>query len=268
MPRSGASPAAAAPSGLVPDWPVPENVRTAFTLRGGGVSVGPYAALNVGTHVEDAPPAVAENRRRIAARFDLPTEPAWLTQVHGAEVLRLDAQLQANLTADAVVTRRPGRVCVIQVADCLPVLLAAGDGSVVGAAHAGWRGLAAGVLEATVAAMDVPPGQLRAWIGPGIGPAHFEVGAEVRERLVGAAGPAGAAKAEAAFIANARGRWQCDLVALARQRLAACGLSAIHGGRWCTFSDAENFFSFRRDGRTGRMAALIWLAGTPTNGGR
>jgi YfiH family protein len=234
-------------------------VRSVFTLRGGGVSVGPYASLNVGTHVEDAPAAVAENRRRIATTFGLPTEPAWLTQVHGAQVVRLGAPGEANLTADAAVTSQVGRICVIQVADCLPVLFAALDGSVVGAAHAGWRGLAAGVLEATIAAMAVPPGQLRAWIGPGIGPANFEVGAEVRETFVGAAGAAGAAEIEAAFRANARGRWQCDLVALARQRLAACGLGAIHGGRWCTFSDAENFFSYRRDGRSGRMAALIWL---------
>jgi YfiH family protein len=259
MPRSGASPARAGP-GLVPEWPVPERVRSVFTLRGGGVSVGPYASLNVGSHVEDAPEAVAENRRRIATTFDLPTQPAWLTQVHGAQVVRLGAQLPANLTADAAVTRDPGRVCVIQVADCLPVLFAARDGSVVGAAHAGWRGLAAGVLEATVAAMGVPPGQLRAWIGPGIGAANFEVGAEVRESFVGAAGATCAAEVEAAFVPNARGRWQCDLVALTRQRLAACGLTAIHGGWWCTFSDAENFFSYRRDGRSGRMAALIWLA--------
>jgi YfiH family protein len=259
MPRPGASPASGGPSWLGPDWPVPECVRSVFTLRGGGVSVGPYASLNIGSHVQDAPAAVAENRRRIATTFDLPTEPAWLTQVHGAEVVRLGAQLQANLMADAAVTRHPGRVCVIQVADCLPVLFAARDGSVVGAAHAGWRGLAAGVLEATVAAMGVPPGQLWAWIGPGIGAAKFEVGPEVRESFVAAAGPAGAAEIEAAFITNARGRWQCDLVALARQRLAACGLTAIHGGQWCTFSDAESFFSYRRDGRSGRMAALIWL---------
>jgi polyphenol oxidase len=259
MPRSGASPASGGPAWLAPDWPVPASVRSVFTLRGGGVSAGPYAALNIGAQVQDAPLAVAENRRRIAATFDLPTEPAWLTQVHGAEVLRLGAQLQADLKADAVVTRQAGRVCVIQVADCLPVLFAAHDGSVIGAAHAGWRGLAAGVLEGTVAAMGVPPGQLWAWIGPGIGAANFEVGAEVRDSFVGPAGAAAAAEVEAAFLANARGRWQCDLVALARQRLAACGLTTIHGGRWCTFSDAENFFSYRRDGRTGRMAALIWL---------
>jgi YfiH family protein len=260
MPRSAARPPGAGPAWLGPDWSVPQRVRAVFTLRGGGVSVGPYAALNVASHVADAPQAVAENRRRVATAFDLPGEPAWLTQVHGAEVVRLGAQLPEQLTADAAVTNQPGRVCAIQVADCLPVLFAARDGSVVGAAHAGWRGLAAGVLEGTIAALGVAPGQLRAWIGPGIGAANFEVGAEVRDRLLGAAGPAGAAQAEAAFVANARGRWQCDLAALARQRLTACGLSAIHGGGWCTFSDAERFFSFRRDGRTGRMAALIWLA--------
>jgi polyphenol oxidase len=259
MPRSGASPASPGPAWLRPDWPVPERVRAVFTLRGGGVSEAPYATLNVGAHVQDAPQAVAENRRRIASRFDLPSEPAWLTQVHGAQVLRLGAQLAANLEADAVVTGQAGRVCVIQVADCLPVLFAAGDGSVVGAAHVGWRGLAAGVLEATIAAMGLPPGQLRAWIGPGIGADHFEVGADVRDSLVGAAGAAAMAEVKAAFTANARGRWQCDLVALARQRLVACGLTAIHGGQWCTFSVAERFFSYRRDGRTGRMAALIWL---------
>ena len=259
MPRSGASKPSAGPSWLGPDWPVPQSVRAVFTLRAGGVSVGPYASLNVGAHVQDDPQAVAENRRRIAAAFELPTEPAWLTQVHGAEVVRLGTQVQANLTADAVVTRQAGCVCAIQVADCLPVLFAARDGSVVGAAHAGWRGLAAGVLEGTVAAMGVPPGQLWAWIGPGIGAANFEVGAEVRDSLVAAAGATAAAEVEAAFVANARGRWQCDLVALARQRLAACGLTAIHGGQWCTFSSAERFFSYRRDGRTGRMAALIWL---------
>ena len=260
MPGSGASPARAGPSWLGPDWPVPQNVRSVFTLRAGGVSVGPYASLNLAAHLADAPQAVAENRRRIAACFNLPSEPAWLTQVHGNEVVRLGAQLPADLKADAVVTAQAGRVCAIQVADCLPVLFAARDGSVVGAAHAGWRGLAAGVLENTVAALGVPPVQLLAWIGPGIGPAHFEVGAEVREAFVGAAGAADAAAVQAAFIANARGRWQCDLAGLARQRLLACGLTAIHGGQWCTFSAAGDFFSHRRDGSSGRMAALIWLA--------
>jgi polyphenol oxidase len=225
-------------------------------MRGGGVSSGPFASLNVGTQVEDDALAVAENRRRISVSFDLPGEPAWLSQVHGSRVVRLGSAVTAGAPAEGVVTAEAGRVCAIQVADCLPVLFAARDGSVVGAAHAGWRGLAAGVLENTVAALGVPAAQLLAWIGPGIGQAHFEVGPEVRDALVGTVA---AGSAATAFTANARGRWQCDLVALARLRLASLGLTAIHGGEWCTFADAENFFSHRRDGRSGRMAALIWL---------
>src|SRR3984885_12913114 len=189
MPRSAVSPAAAEPAWLQPEWPAPAGVRAVFTLRGGGVSVGPCASLNVGSHVGDDPAAVLENRRRIGVAFALPTEPAWLSQVHGDRVLKLvGAAAGAPLSADGAITTEPGRVCVIQVADCLPVLFAARDGSVVGAAHVGWRGLAAGVLEATVSALEAPPGQLLAWIGPGIGQAHFEVGPEVRDVLVGAAG--------------------------------------------------------------------------------
>jgi YfiH family protein len=251
---------------LRPDWPAPDRVRAVFTLRAGGVSAGSCASLNVGAQVRDDPAAVAENRRRIVAAFDLPAEPAWLTQVHGAAVSRLEPRHEPTLNVDALVTAEVGRVCAIQVADCLPVLFAARDGSVVGAAHAGWRGLAAGVLENTIATLGVPPRQLLAWIGPGIGQAHFEVGAEVRDALVGAAPPNGAGAAAAAFQPNARGRWQCDLVALTRQRLAAAGLTAIHGGNWCTFADAEHFFSHRRDARSGRMAALIWLVQAPQPG--
>ena len=245
---------------LRPDWPVPQNVRALFTLRTGGVSTGTCASLNVGTQVQDDPAAVAENRRRIGAAFELPAEPAWLSQVHGSRVVRLGTAAAAAAAADGVVSRDAGRVCVIQVADCLPVLFAASDGSVVGAAHAGWRGLLAGVLENTVTALGVPPARLLAWIGPGIGAAHFEVGPEVRAAVVGASPPDAAAQVAGAFVVNARGRWQCDLVALARLRLAALGLTQIHGGLWCTFADPKRFFSHRRDGRSGRMAALIWLA--------
>jgi YfiH family protein len=259
MPGSGVSPGPSGPCALRPDWPAPDTVRALFTLRGGGVSVGPCASLNVGAHVQDDPQAVAENRRRIAVAFALPAEPAWLNQVHGAQVVRLEAQTVSGAQADGVVTRQTGQVCVIQVADCLPVLFAARDGSVVGAAHAGWRGLAAGVLEHTVAALGVPPAQLLAWIGPGIAAANFEVGAEVRAALVGAAA-GGAAQAAAAFIPNIRRRWQCDLVALTRQRLAGLGIRDVYGGHWCTFADTGSFFSHRRDGRSGRMAALIWRA--------
>ena len=237
---------------LTPEWPAPANVRAAFTLRHHGVSKGPYDSLNVGARVGDEPAAIAENRRRLRAQLQLPQEPAWIDQVHGTEVLDLDSTAPPA-AADAAFTRRAGRVCVVQVADCLPVLITARDGSVVAAAHAGWRGLAAGVLEATVRRLAVEPGQAMVWLGPAIGQAHFEVGDEVRQVFL-----ARDAAAAAAFAANARGRWQCDLARLARGRLAALGVTAVFGGGWCTHADASRFFSFRRDGRCGRMAALIW----------
>jgi YfiH family protein len=279
---------------LVPDWPAPAAVRTVFTLRSGGVSRPPFDSLNLGLHVGDDPRAVAENRRRVCEALVLPARPVWLTQVHGAAVARLDAHgacdasdapdasgasdprgaLDASGTldvplgtgasiaaprADAAVTRTPGQVCAIQVADCMPVLFAARDGLAVGAAHAGWRGLAAGVLEATVQALGeepygVAPDRLIAWMGPAIGPRHFEVGDEVRAAFL----TAGAAAA-AAFTRNGRGRWQCDLYALARLRLAAAGVHQVHGGGWCTHADPARFFSYRRDGQCGRLAALIWI---------
>jgi YfiH family protein len=199
---------------------------------------------------------VAENRCRVRAGLELPAEPAWLEQVHGTCVLELnDAADPSMPAADGIITRTPGVVAVVQVADCLPVLFAACDGSVVAAAHAGWRGLAAGVLEATVARMGVPAGQLRAWLGPAIGAAHFEVGGEMRDAFL-----AHQARAEAAFAANAGGRWQCDLIVLARQRLEDLGVTAVFGGTWCTYADRARFFSYRRDGQCGRMAALIWRA--------
>ncbi len=238
---------------LTPDWPAPRGVRAAFTLRTGGVSAAPYDSLNVGAHVGDVRACVTENRRRVREALRLPAEPAWLEQVHGTAVAELEAQT-AEAAADAVITRRPERVCAVQVADCMPVLFASGDAKVAGVAHAGWRGLAAGVLEATVARLGVPPAELIAWLGPAISAAHFEVGSEVRAAFV-----ALDAKAAQAFVANTRGRWQCDLVALARRRLAALGIAAVFGGGWCTYADRARFFSFRRDGRCGRMAALIWL---------
>ncbi len=250
------APRAAAIGCLVPEWPAPPGVRAAFTLRTGGVSAGPYEALNLGTHVGDAPAAVAENRRRVRAALDLPAEPAWLEQVHGTQVLeRGDVAPRRAPAADALVTRAPGVVAAVQVADCLPVLFAARDGSVVAAAHAGWRGLAAGILEATVARAGVPAGELLAWLGPAIGPAHFEVGGEVRDAFL-----AHDARAAQAFAPNARGRWQCDLNLLARQRLAEAAVTAVFGDRCCTYAQRTRFFSYRRDGQCGRMAALIWRA--------
>lgn len=243
------------PDLILPDWPAPPGIRAAFTLRSHGASRPPFDTFNVATHVGDEPGAVAENRARLLASLGLPAEPAWLEQVHGHRVVDLDSLTSRELPgpADAAVTRTPGRVCLIQVADCMPVLFAAADGSAVGAAHAGWRGLAGGVLEATVRAMAAPPAQLLAWMGPAIGQANFEVGEEVRAVFL-AADPGAAA----AFAANERGRWQCDLYALARRKLAALGVASVDGGGWCTYADERRFFSFRRDGRCGRMAALIW----------
>ena len=239
---------------ITPEWPAPARVRAAFTLRTGGVSAPPYDSLNLGAHVGDSPDAVKENRRRVRASLRLPAEPAWLQQVHGTDVADLDASVEPHGPADAAVAHLGEHVCVIQVADCMPVLFAARDGSAVGAAHAGWRGLAAGVLEKTVRKLGVAPADLLVWLGPTIGQANFEVGDDVRTAFI-----AEDVQAASAFEANTHGRWQCDLYGLARRRLARLGVGAIFGGAWCTYADAARFFSFRRDGQCGRMAALIWL---------
>ncbi len=238
---------------IEPEWPAPPGVRAAFTLRTGGVSAPPFDTLNCATHVGDEALSVAQNRARLRAELALPSEPAWLEQVHGRRVVELGEGSGVPAPADAAVTRVAGRVCVIQVADCLPVLLATRDGAAVGAAHAGWRGLAAGVLDCAVRALGGVPQEVIAWLGPAIGAAHYEVGEEVRAAFTATDPGAGAA-----FSPNARGRWQCDLYALARRRLAALGVARVHGGRWCTYVESAKFFSFRRDGRCGRMAALIW----------
>lgn len=241
------------------EWRLPEGVRAAFTTRTGGVSQAPWDSFNVASHVGDAPDDVAANRARLRELLAISSEPAWLSQVHGVTVAHADTPGAASPgVADASVATQPGRVCVVMVADCLPVLFASRDGSRIGAAHAGWRGLAAGVLESTVSALGVPGRELTAWLGPAISQPHFEVGDEVRAAFVDA--DAGTASA---FAGNARGRWQADLVGLARRRLAALGITDVSGGRWCTFADRERFFSHRRDGhlhagKGGRMAALIW----------
>ena len=240
---------------ITPDWPTPPGVRAAFTLRTGGVSVAPYDSLNLGVGLGDSQQAVDENRRRVGRALGMASEPVWLHQVHGTEVVDLDKVGGVRLpTADAAVSTLSGRVCAIRVADCMPVLFAARDGSAVGAAHAGWRGMAGGVLEATVRALRITPSSLLAWMGPAIGPARFEVGDDVRTAFM--MSDAGAADA---FVRNKRGRWQCDLYALARRKLTAIGVQEIYGGGCCTYTDAARFFSYRRDGECGRMAALIWL---------
>jgi len=247
------------PGFLAANWAAPGAVRAGCTLRTGGSSMAPYDSLNLGDHVGDDPAAVGRNRAQLRAALRLPSEPLWLQQVHGTGVLDADAPGAAGhaVQADAAVTRQPGRVLAILVADCMPVLFASADGAVLAAAHAGWRGLCGGVLEATVSAMGVEPRGLHAWLGPAIGVRHFEVGEEVRAAFV-----AHDARAAGAFTANERGRWQCDLGALARQRLAALGITQVTAADMCTFSDAARCYSYRRDGRTGRMAALLWRAGT------
>ena len=236
---------------LVPDWPAPANVRACATTRAGGVSATPFASLNLGGHVGDAPEAVAENRRRLQAL--LGCRVAWLEQVHGVAVVEAEpAQVKV---ADASWSASLGVACAIMTADCLPVLFCDRAGSRVAAAHAGWRSLAGGVLEASVAALGCPAGEVLAWLGPAIGPQAFEVGAEVREAFVSQ--HAGAA---AAFVPSANpGRYMADLYHLARVRLAAVGVTAVYGGGLCTFSDAARFYSYRREPRTGRLASLIWL---------
>jgi YfiH family protein len=243
---------------LVPDWSAPPGVRAVFTLRMGGVSAPPYDSLNLGALTGDVPEAVTENRRRLRETLALPAEPVWLQQVHGTTVARLDRRepFNAEPQADASVASRGGAVCAIRVADCMPVLFAATDGSAVAAAHSGWRGLSAGVLEATVRELSVHPSELIAWMGPAIGASNFEVGEDVRAAFMASAPDCHAVTS--AFVPNKRGRWQCDLYALARLKLEALGVGSVHGGGWCTYEDASRFFSFRRDGPCGRMAALIW----------
>jgi polyphenol oxidase len=242
---------------IVPVWPVAAHVQGLVTTRAGGVSRGPYATMNLGRHTADDAECVAENRRRLAAF--LPSPPVWLNQVHGAEVAVLGAgTVAAPKPADAAVTRERGVVCAVLVADCLPVLLADRRGSVVGVAHAGWRGLAAGVLEATVTAIGeigAPPGDLVAWLGPAIGPAAFEVGADVRDTLL-----ARDAALARCFVPQRDGKWLADLYGIARNRLAAAGVTQVSGGGDCTKTDAARFFSYRRERASGRMAALAWLA--------
>jgi YfiH family protein len=231
-------------------------------MRQGGVSEGPYASLNLAAHVGDDPRAVQDNRRRLCALAELPAEPVWLNQVHGTTVFEISERSGAAGDADAAVSFTPGAVCAVMTADCLPLLLCDQAGTVVAAAHAGWRGLVSGVIEATVAAMDRPADSLMAWLGPSIGPEHFEVGPEVREQFCAAA-----PEAAAAFRRGAGDRWLADLSLLARQRLRVLGVRRVSGGAYCTMADSERFFSFRRDGVTGRMASLIWLESALEDGG-
>ena len=237
---------------IEPDWPAPPNVRSLITTRNGGVSTGNHATLNLGWRAGDDATAVAANRATLRTR--VPSEPAWLRQVHGTRVICAD-DVSEEVEADASVARQPGTVCAVMIADCLPVLLCDTQGSVVGVAHAGWRGLSAGVVENAITTMNVAAADVLAHLGPAIGPSAFEVGADVRDAFLRFDDAAAAG-----FTPHANGKWLADLFLLARQRLARCGVRQISGGGLCTYRDSTRFYSYRRDHITGRMAALVWLA--------
>lgn len=240
---------------LVPDWPAPSNVRACVTTRAlAGSSLSPFDRFNLGTRCGDEPHAVAANREALIVQAGLPALPRWLRQVHGIAVHEAHAMpIEAEPEADAAVTTQSGVVLAVLTADCLPVLFCVDDGAAVAVAHAGWRGLAAGVLEATIASLRIAPTRLLAWIGPAIGGASYEVGDEVRSVFVDAE-----ADNADAFLATRPGHWRCDLEVLARRRLAAAGVVRVHGGGFDTFRDAR-FYSYRRSRETGRFATLAWI---------
>ncbi|MDH5552952.1 MAG: peptidoglycan editing factor PgeF [Nitrosomonas sp.] len=243
---------------IVPDWPAPLNVKALFTTRNGGVSRGKddvYATLNLGSHVNDSLSDVQKNRAILCQH--VPSTPKWLKQVHGTTILCMDDE-PTSLQGDAALSRTAGTVCAMMVADCLPVYLCDKAGTTVAVVHAGWRGLAAGIIEKTVAEMRQEQTEIMAWLGPAIGSESFEVGEEVRDVFVNHD-----KQSSAAFVPQQgknSDKWLADIFQLARLRLADAGVTAVYGGGICTYSDPSRFFSYRRDGETGRMAALIWLS--------
>jgi polyphenol oxidase len=238
---------------LRPDWPAPGHVHALVTTRQGGFSRPPYDSLNLAAHVGDNARDVTRNRTLLKRVCELPEEPFWLTQVHGCRVADSSAEAP-GCEADAVISDRPDRVCAVLTADCLPLLICDRAGSRVCAVHAGWRGLADGVIEAAVSRMAIAPAELLVWLGPAIGPDAFEVGAEVREAFVGRH-----AQDADAFRPGRADRWLADIYRLAHRRLARLGVGYVGGGDYCTVNQAQRFYSYRRDGVTGRMASLIWL---------
>jgi polyphenol oxidase len=250
---------------IEPDWPAPSWVRACSTTRLGGVSQGAFASLNLGDHVGDDSERVARNREILCSHLGLPAAPLWLRQVHGRAVVRAECPVTPIPDADAAIATTPGAVCAVMTADCLPLLLCDDRGTRVSAVHAGWRGLVGGVLESAVAAMGIAPEQVLVWMGPAIGPDAFEVGSEVRAAFIAEDAEAAAAFQPSPGAAQGE-RWLADLSQLARLRLARLGVERVHGGGDCTFSQPGRFFSYRRDGTTGRLASLIWLAPNDTNG--
>ncbi|WP_039057016.1 purine nucleoside phosphorylase YfiH [Enterobacter sp. Bisph1] len=238
---------------ILPDWPQPQGVAACSSTRAGGVSLPPWDSLNLGAHCGDNGEHVEENRARLFAAGGFPSKPVWLEQVHGTAVLTLSGEPYASKRADASYSNTPGTVCAVMTADCLPVLFCNRDGTEVAAAHAGWRGLCAGVLEETIACFQDKPANLLAWLGPAIGPQAFEVGAEVRKAFM-----AHDRRADSAFRPHGE-KYFADIYQLARQRLAGAGVTQVFGGDRCTFTEKGDFFSYRRDKTTGRMASFIWL---------
>lgn len=257
--RTAGSASGLAERWLRPSWPASPRVRAFTTTRQGGRSAPPWNGLNLAHHVGDDAEAVCHNRALFGAAGNLPQHPPWLNQVHGTTVVTAAAAASGVCQADAVVAHQPIEVCAVLTADCLPVLLCDRAGTRVGAAHAGWRGLAAGILEATIDALGAPEHRLLAWLGPAISIRHFEVGEEVREIFI-----RHDPQAVSAFSPARPGHWRASLYRLARQRLAMRGVRYVYGGGLCTYTDAQRFFSFRRDGITGRMASVIWIADCPT----
>jgi polyphenol oxidase len=238
---------------IYPDWPAPANVHAISSSRLGGVSKGNYDGLNLAQHVQDDAKAVMQNRLCYQQLAQMPTVPLWLNQVHGIEVAELTPSSKEPITADACITVSQHHICTVLTADCLPLLICDSEGKQVAAIHAGWRGLAAGIIERTIARFSQPK-QLLVWLGPAISQAAFEVGPEVRTAFIQQE-----PKAADAFLRQANGKYLADLYQLARQRLHAVGVSAIYGGDYCTYQQAELFYSYRRDGETGRMASSIWF---------
>ena len=239
---------------LIPDWPAPANVKACVTKREGGVSTNNFSSFNMGLRSGDVVEHVQANRRQMRSDFNWLHEPQWLKQVHGTKVVSASDRGEEQ-EGDAVWSNQAGLACAVLTADCLPVLFCDRSGSVVAAAHAGWKGLQAGVLENTIKSMGQPASEIMAWLGPGISQNHFEIGPEVRDAFIRID-----AEAARAFIPGQGDRWHGDLYLLARQRLQAAGISAIHGGEFCTYQQADTFYSYRRDGKeSGRLASVIWL---------
>ena len=249
---------------LVPNWPAPASVKAVTTTREGGCSAAPYQGFNLGMHVGDDINAVADNRATLQQVLSLTTPPVWLNQIHGTTVLTLPHTLDGVPDADGGYTQVPGMACTIMTADCLPVLLCNKAGTEVAAVHAGWRGLADGIIETAVAAFSAAPDEIMAWLGPAIGPTAFEVGGEVRAQFI-TQDP----QAAQAFVVSGDGaedKWLADLYQLATQRLQSVGVSAVYGGEYCTYHSPAQFYSYRRDGVTGRQASLIWIDAPTTHG--